>query len=151
MTVLPRQSIRSGLESQSVVWLSSTRPDGCPHVVPTWFLWDGRSILIFSKPNAQKVRNLRADPRVMVAVGDPNLDFDVELVEAIAEVAALPTDPAVPDAFASKYARIAAQAGLTMERFADVYPQPIWIRPTRWLGWGGAGWSSDGQGAVVSP
>ena len=151
MTVIPRQSIRSGLENQSVVWLSSTRPDGCPHVVPTWFLWDGRSILVFSKPNAQKVRNLRADPRVMVAVGDPNPDFDVELVEAIAEVAALPTDPAVPYAFANKYARIAAQAGLTMERFADVYQQPIWIRPTRWLGWGGAGWLSDGQGAVVSP
>jgi hypothetical protein len=87
----------------------------------------------------------------MVAVGDPDLDFDVELVEAIAEVGALPTDPAVPDAFATKYSRIAARAGLTMERFAGVYPQPIWIRPTRWLEWGGAGWSSDGQGAVGSP
>jgi PPOX class probable F420-dependent enzyme len=150
MTSIPRQSIRSGLETQSVVWLGSIRPDGTPHVVPIWFLWDGRSILVFSKPDAQKVRNLRANPRVMVAVGDPNVDFDVELVEAIAKVAPFPSRPALPDAFATKYARMAAQAGLTMERFASVYAQPIWIRPTRWLGWGGQGWS-DVEGAATSP
>ena len=141
MNVTPRQSIRSALESQAVVWLSSIRPDGRPHVVPLWFHWNGESILVFSKPNAQKVRNLRSDPRVMIAVGDPNAAFDVELVEAIAEIEGNSRRAHIAEAFATKYGRIAARAGLTIERFASVYAQPIWIRPTRWLGWGGDGWS----------
>lgn len=87
----PRGSIVVALERQAVVWLSSIRPDGRPHIVPLWFLWDGESILVFSKPHAQKVRNLRADPRVMVAVGEPGVEFDVELIEAIAELAQVPT------------------------------------------------------------
>lgn len=148
-TLMPRPSIRTELENQSVIWLGSTRPDGTPHVVPTWFLWDGQSILLFSKPDAQKVRNMRANPRVMVAVGDPGPDFDVELAEAIAEVVDPPTRPSVPDAFVAKYAGMAARAGLTMARFADVYQQPVRIRPTRWLGWGGRGWSEAAGASSV--
>jgi predicted pyridoxine 5'-phosphate oxidase superfamily flavin-nucleotide-binding protein len=30
------------LETEPVIWLSSIRPDGAPHLVPTWFAWDGR-------------------------------------------------------------------------------------------------------------
>lgn len=135
----PRPSIVVALQRSSVVWLSSVRPDGGPHVVPLWFLWDCQSILVFSKPGAQKVRNIRAEPRVMVAVGEPGLAFDVELVDAVAELADEPTSRLLPDEFAIKYADLADHAGITLDRFAAVYEQPIWIRPTRWLGWGGAG------------
>ena len=58
----PRPSIAAALEHEPVIWLSTVRPDGCPHVVPLWFVWDGRSIVVFSKPGAQKVSNVRADP-----------------------------------------------------------------------------------------
>lgn len=136
----PRPSIAVSLERESIVWLSSVRPDGGPHVVPLWFLWDGESILVFSKPGAQKVRNVRAEPRVMVAVGEPGIDFDVELVDAVAELAREPTAGLLPDAFARKYAGLADRAGITVDGFAAIYSQPIWIHPTRWLGWGGDGW-----------
>ena len=53
-----------------------------PHLVPTWFWWDGEALLVFSKPDAVKVRNLRANPRLMVALGDPEDDFSVGLIEA---------------------------------------------------------------------
>jgi PPOX class probable F420-dependent enzyme len=144
----PRASIAVALERESVVWLSSVRPDGSPHVVPLWFHWDGESILVFSKPGAQKVRNVRAEPRVMVAVGEPSLAFDVELVDAVAELAHEPTSCLLSDVFARKYADLADRAGITFDRFAAVYEQPIWIRPTRWLDWGGAGWADvDGDAA----
>jgi PPOX class probable F420-dependent enzyme len=123
-----------------VIWLSSIRPDRRPHLLPVWFSWDGRSILVFSKPHAQKVRNLRVDPRVMVAIGQPGLDFDVELVEATAELCAtLPSEP-VPAPFVAKYAASMAQAGITADKFRSVYSQPIRIKPERWLDWGGRGW-----------
>ena len=70
------------LTSEPVVWLSTVRPDGAPHLVPIWFTWDGTSLLVFSKPGAQKVRNLRANPVAMLALGEPEDDFDVALAEA---------------------------------------------------------------------
>lgn len=134
----PRPSIRAALERQVVIWLSSICPDSRPHLVPLWFVWDGASILAFSKPKSQKVRNLRHSPRVMVGVGEPGIDFDVELVEALAELEPHPTRHVLPDAFATKYGRQMARLGSTPDRFAEVYSQPIRIRPTRWLDWGGS-------------
>ena len=141
----PRPSILDALEHELVVWLSTTRPDGGPHVVPLWFVWDGRSIVAFSKPHAQKVRNLRADPRVMVAVGRADATFDVELIEAVAELHE--TSAALPDGFVRKYASLAARAGIGLPAFADVYSQEIVIHPRRWLGWGGEGWVAPSNGA----
>jgi PPOX class probable F420-dependent enzyme len=131
----PRPTIRQALERDPIVWVGTTRPDGAPHLVPLWFVWDGNAVLVFSKPGAQKVRNIRADPRVMLAVGRPDASFDVELVEAIAE---LPSPPVrLPDAFVTKYEQAARDAGIGLDRFRREYAQPIRIRPTRWLGWGG--------------
>jgi PPOX class probable F420-dependent enzyme len=138
----PRQSIAEALERQTVVWVSSVRPDGTPHLLPLWFVWDGDSILVFSKPHAQKVRNLRASPRVMLAIGEPGPDWDVELVEGVAELLPSAGD-AVPESFAAKYRELMSLAGTTREQFARTYSQPIRIRPTRWLNYGGAGWREE--------
>ena len=72
------------LETERVVWLSTVRPDGTPNVLPIWFSWDGDSVLIASKPHARKVANIRVNPQVMLALGEPDEDFDVGLVEAAA-------------------------------------------------------------------
>jgi PPOX class probable F420-dependent enzyme len=137
----PRPSIDEALERQEVVWLSSIRPDGRPHLVSAWFLWHEGSIVVPSKPDAQKVRNLRFDPRVMLGIGEPEPDFDVELVEGEAELSAVPLGGGLAERFARKYAAQLSRAGTTLEQFVTVYSQPIRIRPTRWLGWGGRGWA----------
>ncbi len=136
----PRPSILAALEREEVVWLSSVRPDGRPHVVPLWFVWDGTDLLVFSKPTAQKVRNMRANPRVMVAVGKPGLEFDVELVEATAELPDSPSNELLPAAFEAKYGASLARLEIDHERFARIYSQPIRLRPRRWLDWGGPSW-----------
>jgi PPOX class probable F420-dependent enzyme len=72
------------LEEEPVVWLSTVCADGAPHLVPTWFTWDGEALTILSKPSARKVQNLEAEPRAMLALGDAEDDFDVGMFEAIA-------------------------------------------------------------------
>ena len=89
-TTLAASRVRRFLEKEPVVWLSTVRPDGNPHLVPIWFWWDGEAVLVFSKPNAQKVRNLRANPSVMLALGDAEEDFDVGMLRGRAELAADP-------------------------------------------------------------
>ena len=138
MSVSPAaaQRLDRFLASEPVVWISSVRPDGAPHLVPIWFTWDGATLLVFSKPHAQKVRNLRANPTVMLALGDPSADFDVVLVEARAELDPIPAS-SLPPAHLAKYGERMAALGLSPEAFLETYAQVIRITPERPLGWHG--------------
>ena len=124
------------LSREPVVWLSTVRPDGAPHLVPIWFTWDGTSLLVFSKPGAQKVRNLRSNPVAMLALGEPEDDFDVALAEARVELFDQPATE-LPDAHLAKYADRMALLGLSPEEFIATYSQVIRITPTRSLPWHG--------------
>jgi PPOX class probable F420-dependent enzyme len=138
----------AALRDDPVVWLSSVQRDGRPHVVPVWFHWDGERIVAFSKPHARKVDNLRDQPQVMLAVGTPGPAFEVELIEATAELPDRPAAELMPDGFGAKYRELLRRAGLSVQRFAEVYSQPIVLRPTRFLGYGGRGW--EGSGALAT-
>ncbi|HEX5038864.1 MAG TPA: pyridoxamine 5'-phosphate oxidase family protein [Candidatus Limnocylindria bacterium] len=135
-----RPHVQAALRDDPVVWLSSVQADGRPHLVPVWFHWDGERIVAFSKPHARKVDNLRGQPRVMLAVGTPGPDFEVELIEATAELPEEPAKSLIPEGFGAKYRELLRRAGLTVQRYAEVYSQPIVLRPTRFLGYGGRGW-----------
>jgi PPOX class probable F420-dependent enzyme len=138
----------AALRSDPVAWLSTVRADGRPHLVPVWFHWDGEQIVAFSKPRARKVENLRGRPSVMLAIGTPGPDFEVELIEAVAELPDAPSASLMPEGFAHKYRELLRRAGLTAQRFAEVYSQAIVLRPTRFLGYGGAGWQTPGLAAT---
>jgi hypothetical protein len=83
------------------------------------------------------VRNLRANPRLMVAVGDPEDDFAVGLIEAGADVDQ--QRAVVPDAFFAKYADELGPDRLDATTFRALYTQAIRITPTRFLAWRGRG------------
>ena len=125
------------LDRETVVWLSSVRPDGRPHLIPIWFLWDGEAVLFASKPQACKVSNLRANADCMLAIGDPDADFDVALIEARAELASMPTADLLAAGLQTKYRDRMYIAGLTPATFAATYSQVVRIVPTRWLPWHG--------------
>ena len=71
-----------------------------------------------SKPGAVKVRNLRADPRAMLALGDAEADFDVGLLEARAELLPEPTPLDLPAGYLAKYEQRIEALGLTPAQFA---------------------------------
>jgi PPOX class probable F420-dependent enzyme len=125
------------LRREPIVWLSTVRPDGTPHLVPIWFSWDGERLFVASKPTAHKVRNLRANPKLMLALGEPDEDFDVGLVEAEAELPAVPTADVLPTGHFAKYRDRMAAIGLDAQTYLRDYSQPILIRPTRFLPWHG--------------
>lgn len=134
---LAASRIRRFLEQEPVVWLSTVRPDGNPHLVPIWFWWDGEALLVFSKPGAQKVRNLQHNPAVMLALGNAEDDFDVGMLEGRAELLDRPTIEVLPAAHLAKYARQLAAIGLDAANYAATYSQVIRIVPDRLLGWHG--------------
>jgi PPOX class probable F420-dependent enzyme len=143
------------LEEERVLWLGTVDAAGRPHLVPTWFSWDGESMWIWSKPNAVKVRNVRHEPRVMLALGEAQQDFDVQLVEACAE---LPGRDGIPrellERHLAKYRRELRRERISTRDYLATYSQPIRIRPTRYLPWHGRGtrWShAAAESAWVTP
>jgi PPOX class probable F420-dependent enzyme len=138
------------LDRETVVWLSTVRPDGRPHLIPIWFWWDGTAVLFASKPGACKVANLRANADCMLAIGDPDADFDVALIEARAELAAMPTQQLLAAGLHAKYRDRMHSAGLTPTIFAGTYSQVIRIIPTRWLPWHGRSERQEWRGELAA-
>jgi PPOX class probable F420-dependent enzyme len=133
----PAARIDRLLRSEPVIWMSTVRPDGTPHLIPIWFSWDSDALLIASKPTAQKVRNIRANPVVMLALGKPDADFDVGLLEGRAELLEAPSSELLPVSHLAKYRAPMSAIGLTADEFLATYTQVIRIVPSRYLPWHG--------------
>ena len=59
------------LQKPALCYLATTMPAGSPQLTQTWVDTDGEHVVINSVQTHQKVRNIERDPRVAVAVSDP--------------------------------------------------------------------------------
>ena len=121
------------LRTEPIIWLSSVRPDGRPHLVPVWYLWDGETILFFSQPAAQKVRNLKHNPQVVLALDTKADGEDVVIVEGVATLLPAGTVDATLPPFVAKYTRLMAEINTDPATMAASHTQAIRITPTRFL------------------
>jgi len=121
------------LRENRILWLGSVRPDGRPHLVYVWFLWDGKHILIFSRPTSQKIRNVQHNPQVTLGLDETREGEDMVILEGTAELLDDPVVNATLPAYAAKYDFLLKRVGLTAEAMAAVYSQALLITPTRFL------------------
>jgi PPOX class probable F420-dependent enzyme len=72
MGVLTDDAIRL-LQGKNLAYLGTTNEDGSPHVMPMWVDVDVERdvVLLNTEDGRQKARNVRRDPRVMIASHDP--------------------------------------------------------------------------------
>ena len=70
-------------------WVATVWPDGRPHVMPVWGMWDDSTLWFTSSTGSRKVRNLAADPRCCITTEDAS---DPVIIEGIARIS---TEPAV--------------------------------------------------------
>ena len=129
------QHAEQRLRSNIIAWLTTVGSDGRPYTSPVWFLWDGQTILIFSQPNRQKVKNLRKNARVTPALDDTQEGEDVVIVEGTAELMDDPGLSAVLLAFADKYRERLEKMEWTPEEMAADYSQAIRVTPTKFKSW----------------
>jgi PPOX class probable F420-dependent enzyme len=50
--------------------IATLKPDGAPHTVATWYLWEGGRILVNMDEGRARLEYLRRDPRVSLTVVD---------------------------------------------------------------------------------
>jgi len=65
-------------------WVATARPDGRPHLMPVWGMWDVDCLWFSSSGRSRKTENLRANPRCTIATDNAFepvvLEGDVEIV-----------------------------------------------------------------------
>jgi PPOX class probable F420-dependent enzyme len=60
------------LREPSTCYLATSMADGSPQLTQTWVDTDGEHVLINTVQGHVKVRNIERDPRVAVAISDPD-------------------------------------------------------------------------------
>jgi PPOX class probable F420-dependent enzyme len=125
--------VNERLNNDLIVWLTTVRPDGRPHTVPVWFLWDGSTILIFRAINV-KVHELRQNPNVTLALDPSNNGDDIVVVEGTAELVDDVNITATLPAFAQKYDPLLKSMGWTAESMAPNYPHAVRVTPKKFSG-----------------
>jgi PPOX class probable F420-dependent enzyme len=126
------------LQKEPIIWLSTVRADLRPHIVPVWFLWHNNDeILIFSQPENQKIRNIRQNPNVALALEALDGGDDVVLLDGTAEILSQSSLEVAPPAFTEKYGQIMQQMGWQLEGMAKDYSQVIRIKLSREKRWAG--------------
>ncbi len=127
------EAVARRLREEEVIWLTTVRSDGQPQSVPVWAIWDGESFLIYSRPDQQKLRNIRSNPRVSLHLDSDGQGGGIVRIEGTAELVedAPPCDQ-VP-AYVEKYAGPIERIGFDAASFAAAYPVPIRVTPTRWV------------------
>ena len=56
------------LDEERVLTCATIGPDGRPHLMPLWYVREGRTLLGWTYGKSQKIRNLERDPRATLQV-----------------------------------------------------------------------------------
>ena len=130
------RAVKQHLADQYVIWLTSVDSKLTPQPRPVWFIWEDDSFLIFSQPNAHKVRHIQKNPRVALHFNtDETGDRHVIVFTGEAWIDAdSPPAHTIP-AYLEKYEDGIVALEMTPEEFSREYSTAIKIRPTEVRGW----------------
>lgn len=125
------------LRQEGILWLVTVRHDRTPQPSPVWFFWDGETILIYSQPNTQKLRNIARSAKVALHLNTDQWGNEVVIVTGEARIEeAAPLAREVP-AFVQKYVHElnSAKSLEDFDRIMNGYDVAIRVTPTGLRGW----------------
>ena len=123
------------LRDDIIGWLTTVSPEGAPQPIPIWFLWDGdRSVLLYSRPDKRKLRNIAGNPKVSLNLDSDRVDADIVVCWGEIRVSDDPPATEVPE-YITKYEERIAALGWTPASFAADFSVPLRIELTRIHGW----------------
>jgi hypothetical protein len=117
--LLQQPAAQELLHSKIPARLAYVWPDNTPRVVPIWFHWNGREIVMASPPRAPKLKALAKNPKVSLTIDDNTFPHKVLLVRGSARLE--PVEGIVPE-----YAMAAT-------RYFDAALAEAWLKQLRTL------------------
>jgi PPOX class probable F420-dependent enzyme len=139
--LLPWSWAAERLSASRHYWVASVWPDGRPHVMPVWGMWDDAVLWFTSSVQSRKTRNLAHDPRCVVTTEDAT---NPVVIDGTARIV---TEPAslqrVIDLMNAKYGTDIAVSFLDPADNATIEVRPARVfglrsadftgSPTRWV------------------
>jgi len=128
--------VRHHLKEEYFIWFTTVGTDLSPQPRPVWFIWDGKSFLLFSQAKAFKVRHLKNHQNVTLHFNsDETGDKHVIVFIGTAKI-----DPSVPPAhkvpaYFKKYKTGIEGLKMTPEEFSREYSVAIRVTPKEVRGW----------------
>ena len=103
LSLLQHPAAQELLHSKIPARLAYIATDGTPRVVPIWFHWNGREIVMATPPKAPKLKALAKNPRVSLTIDDNTFPHKVLLIRGGARLE--PVEGIVPEyeAAAARY------------------------------------------------
>jgi PPOX class probable F420-dependent enzyme len=99
---IPEQ-YRDLFDKKAFASLATIMPNGQPQVTPVWCDFDGSHVIINSAKGRRKDRNMRSDPRVSLAISDPDNPYRyLEVRGTVVEITEDGADDHI-DSMAKKY------------------------------------------------
>lgn len=122
------------LENEQIIWLTTVGADGTPQPSPVWFLWDGATVLIYSQPNAPKIKNIARNARVALNFDGDGTGGDIVVLTGEARLdQSAPRADQIPE-YVAKYITGIGRIGMTPEAMASAYSAALRITPTKLRG-----------------
>ncbi len=139
MTVIDPQTelgeaVTERLEDELILWLTTLGKDGAAHPKPVWFLWENGEILIYTQPDAAKVRHIARDNRVALNFNTSHDGEHVAVINGPARMVADAPKAIATPAYVAKYKQGIADIGLTPESFSTAYSVAIRVTPEKLWG-----------------
>ena len=129
------QEVSDRLTGDDYGWLTTVAKSGQPVPKLVWFYFDGIDVIVYTEPNAAKVRHIRAHPRVSLNLDSDGNGSGIIVVGGTAAVNSEDADPRDDGPYWAKYADTAAQFGLN-EAMAGYHVRlrisvdKVWTTPT---------------------
>ena len=131
-----RAVVRRRLKEEYVVWLTTVASDLSPQPRPVWFIWQDDSFLIYSQPQAHKVRHIEQHPRVALHFNtDATGDNDVLVFVGDARIDANAPPAHKVRAYMTKYRQGIADLKMSADDMGREYSVAIRVTPTTVRGW----------------
>lgn len=122
--------VKRRLSEEHIIWMTTIGSRGIPQTRPVWFLWDGESILVYSRPQAHKIRHLENNPSVSLNFDSDGQGGDIVVLLGEAHIATSPISEDQIANYVEKYNQGMEDLGLTPDEFNKTYSIAIRITPT---------------------
>jgi PPOX class probable F420-dependent enzyme len=129
------QEVSSRLQADHYGWLTTVAKSGQPVLKLVWFYFDGTDIVVYSMPNAAKVRHIGNHPRVSLNLDSDGNGGGIIVVGGEATVDATGADPREDGPYWAKYEADAIRFGLAdamgdYETRLKISIDKVWTTPT---------------------
>ncbi len=103
LSLLNHPASQEMLRSKIPARLAYVGTDGTPRVVPIWFHWNGREIVMATPPKAPKLKALAKNPKVALTIDENEFPHKVLMIRGTARME--PVEGIVPEyeACAARY------------------------------------------------